>query len=140
MESVRDKIAVVTGGASGIGREMCRSFARAGARVVVADLDDAGMAETAAAVEQEGSAAITVKTDVSHLSDVQALAERAYAEWGAVHVLCNNAGVSVHGGLESATHRDWEWVIGVNLWGVVHGVEAFVQRMIAQKEPGHIAN
>jgi NAD(P)-dependent dehydrogenase (short-subunit alcohol dehydrogenase family) len=140
MESVRDKVAVVTGGASGIGREMCRSFARAGARVVVADLDDAGMAETAAAVKQEGSAAITVRTDVSRLSDVQALAERAYAEWGAVHVLCNNAGVTVHGGLESATHRDWEWVIGVNLWGVIHGIEAFVPRMVRRGEPGHIVN
>jgi len=140
MESLRDKIAVVTGGASGIGREMCRSFARAGARVVVADLDDAGMAETAAAVKQDGSAAITVRTDVSRLSEVQALAERAYAEWGAVHVLCNNAGVSVHGGLESATHRDWEWVIGVNLWGVIHGIEAFVPRMVAKGEPGHIVN
>ena len=140
MDSVRDKVAVVTGGASGIGREMCRSFARAGARVVVADLDDAGMAETAAAVKQEGGAAITVRTDVSRLSEVQALAERAYSEWGAVHVLCNNAGVSVHGGLESATHRDWEWVIGVNLWGVIHGIEAFVPRMVARGEPGHIVN
>jgi len=57
-----------------------------------------------------------------------------------VHVVCNNAGVAIHGGLESATHRDWEWVLGVNLWGVIHGVEAFVPRMIAQKEPGHIVN
>ena len=140
MESVRDKVAVVTGGASGIGREMCRSFARAGARVVVADVDGAGMAETAAAVKEEGSAAISVRTDVSRLSDVQALAERAYTEWGAVHVLCNNAGVTVHGSLESATHRDWEWVIGVNLWGVIHGVEAFVPRMVAGGEAGHIVN
>ena len=140
MESLRDKVAVVTGGASGIGRELCRSFARAGARVVVADVDDARMAETAAAVKQDGGAAITVRTDVSRLSDVQALAERAYAQWGAVHVLCNNAGVTVHGGLESATHRDWEWVIGVNLWGVIHGIEAFVPRMVAKGEPGHIVN
>jgi len=140
MESVRDKVTVVTGGASGIGREMCRNFARAGSRVVVADVDDAGMAETAAAVKRENSAVITVRTDVSRLSDVQALAERAYSEWGAVHVLCNNAGVSVHGGLESATHRDWEWVISVNLWGVIHGIEAFVPRMVAKGEPGHIVN
>ena len=140
MESLRDKVAVVTGGASGIGRELCRSFARAGARVVVADVDDARMAETVAAVKQDGSAAITVRTDVSRLSDVQALAERAFAQWGAVHVLCNNAGVTVHGGLESATHRDWEWVIGVNLWGVIHGIEAFVPRMVAKGEPGHIVN
>ena len=140
MESLRDKVAVVTGGASGIGRELCRSFARAGARVVVADVDAGGMAETAAAVKQEGSAAIEVRTDVSRLADVKALADRAYERWGAVHVLCNNAGVTVHGGLESATHRDWEWVIGVNLWGVIHGIETFVPRMIAKGEPGHIVN
>jgi NAD(P)-dependent dehydrogenase (short-subunit alcohol dehydrogenase family) len=140
MESLRDKVAVVTGGASGIGRELCRSFARAGARVVVADVDAGGMAETAAAVKQEGSAAMEVRTDVSRLADVKALADRAYERWGAVHVLCNNAGVTVHGGLESATHRDWEWVIGVNLWGVIHGIETFVPRMIAKGEPGHIVN
>jgi NAD(P)-dependent dehydrogenase (short-subunit alcohol dehydrogenase family) len=140
LESVRDKVAVVTGGASGIGRELCRAFARAGARVVVADVDERGMAETAAAVKQAGTAAIEVRTDVSRLADVEALADRAYQHWGAVHVLCNNAGVVVRGGLESATHRDWEWVIGVNLWGVVHGIEAFVPRMVAKGEPGHIVN
>src|SRR5512143_2099531 len=128
MESVRDKVAVVTGGASGIGRALCRGFARAGARVVVADLDEAGMDGTVAAVKQVGGEAIPVRTDVSRLTDVQALADRAFAEWGAVHVVCNNAGVTVHGGLESATHQDWEWVIGVNLWGVIHGIEAFVPR------------
>ncbi|PYO56723.1 MAG: short-chain dehydrogenase [Candidatus Rokuibacteriota bacterium] len=99
MDSVRDRVAVVTGGASGIGRELCRGFARAGARVVVADVDEAGMDGTG-----------------------------------------NNAGVTVHGGLESATHQDWEWVIGVNLWGVIHGIEAFVPRMIVRGEPGHIVN
>jgi NAD(P)-dependent dehydrogenase (short-subunit alcohol dehydrogenase family) len=140
MESLRDKTAVVTGGASGIGRALCLAFAREGARVAVADVDEAGMAKTAAEVAATGSRAITVKTDVSRLGDVEALAERAWKEFGAVHVLCNNAGVAVHGGLESAHHKDWEWVIGVNLWGVIHGIEAFVPRMIAQKLPGHIVN
>jgi NAD(P)-dependent dehydrogenase (short-subunit alcohol dehydrogenase family) len=140
MDSLRDKVAVVTGGASGIGRELCLGFARAGARVVVADVDQAGMEETAAGVRQAGSEAIGVRTDVSRLGDVETLADRAFAQWGAVHVLCNNAGVSVHGGLESATHQDWEWVIGVNLWGVIHGIEAFVPRMIARREPGHVVN
>src|SRR5262245_297109 len=140
MESLNGKVAVVTGGASGIGRALCLAFAREGARVVVADLDDAGMAETTADVARAGSAAIAVKTDVSRLDDVQALADRAFAEMGGVHVLCNNAGIALWGGLESATHRDWEWAIGVNLWGVIHGIEAFVPRMIAQKLPGHIVN
>jgi NAD(P)-dependent dehydrogenase (short-subunit alcohol dehydrogenase family) len=140
METLQGRVAVITGGASGIGRELCRRFARAGARLVVADVDEAGMEATVTAVRQAGGDAIMVKTDVSRLADVETLAERAFKEWGAVHVLCNNAGVTVHGGLESATHRDWEWVIGVNLWGVIHGIEAFVPRMIARGEPGHIVN
>jgi NAD(P)-dependent dehydrogenase (short-subunit alcohol dehydrogenase family) len=140
MDTLQDRVAVITGGASGIGRALCRRFAGAGARVIVADVDDAGMESTVAAVRQAGGEAIMVRTDVSRLPDVHALADRAFKEWGSVHVLCNNAGVSVHGGLESATHRDWEWVIGVNLWGVIHGIESFVPRMIAQGVPGHIVN
>src|SRR5215470_8439964 len=140
MENLKGKTAVVTGGASGIGRALCLAFAGEGAHVVVADVDETGMAETAAGVRKAGTRALAVKTDVTKLASVQALAERAWAEMGGVHVVCNNAGVAVHGGLESATHRDWEWVLGVNLWGVIHGVEAFVPRMIAQKEPGHIVN
>jgi NAD(P)-dependent dehydrogenase (short-subunit alcohol dehydrogenase family) len=140
MDRLTERVAVVTGGASGIGRALCLGLARKGARVVVADVDESGMDGTAAAVKQAGGDAITVRTDVSRLGDVEALADRAYARWGAVHVLCNNAGVAVHGGLESATLRDWEWVMGVNLWGVIHGIEVFVPRMIAQREPGHVVN
>jgi NAD(P)-dependent dehydrogenase (short-subunit alcohol dehydrogenase family) len=140
MENLKGKTAVVTGGASGIGRALCFAFGGEGAHVVVADIDEAGMAETAEGVRKAGARALTVKTDVTNLPSVQALAEHAWKEMGGVHVLCNNAGVAVHGGLESATHRDWEWVLNVNLWGVIHGVEAFVPRMIAQKEPGHIVN
>ncbi|HET7876867.1 MAG TPA: SDR family NAD(P)-dependent oxidoreductase [Methylomirabilota bacterium] len=140
MDDFRNKTAVVTGGASGIGRALGLVLAREGARVVVADLDEAGMAETVAGVKKAGSHGIAVKTDVTRRESVQALADRAFGEWGAVHVLCNNAGVAVHGGLEAATHADWEWVLGVNLWGVIHGIEAFVPRMIAQKAPGHIVN
>jgi NAD(P)-dependent dehydrogenase (short-subunit alcohol dehydrogenase family) len=140
METFRERVAVVTGGASGIGRALCLALAAQGARVVVADVDEKGMTATADAVRQAGAQALTMRTDVSSLAEVQALADRAFQEFGAIHVLCNNAGVAVHGGLESATHRDWEWVIGVNLWGVIHGVEAFVPRMIAQKQPGHIVN
>src|SRR5215468_1509406 len=140
MDTLSGKVAVVTGGASGIGRALCLCFAREGARVVAGDLDEAGLAETVAGVRRAGGHAIAVRTDVSRLADVQALADRAFAEWGGVHVLCNNAGVALWGGLESATHRDWEWAIGVNLWGVIHGVEAFVPRMIAQGQPGHVVN
>ena len=140
MNDLEDKIAVVTGGASGIGRALCAAFAAEGAHVVAADLDAAGLAETVAAVTRAGRRGLAVTTDVSRLADVQALADRAFTEMGGVHVLCNNAGVALWGGLESATHRDWEWAIGVNLWGVIHGIEAFVSRMIAQKAPGHVVN
>ena len=133
-------MAVVTGGASGIGRALCLAFAREGMRVVIADLDGPGMAETAAQAGAAGARALAVPTDVSRLAEVQALADRAWRDFGAVHVLCNNAGVGVSGGLEAATHRDWEWVVGVNLWGVIHGLEAFVPRMIAQQQGGHIVN
>src|SRR5213596_3308077 len=137
---LRGRTAVVTGGASGIGRALIQRFAREGANVVVADLDDAGMAAVAGEAQALGVKALAVRTDVADLAQVQALAARAFEAFGAVHVLCNNAGVAMWGGLESATHRDWQWVLGVNLWGVIHGVEAFVPRMIAQKEPGHIVN
>ena len=140
MDTLRGAAAVVTGGGSGIGRALCLALAREGAKVTVADVDEPGMAATAAAIREAGGRAIAVRTDVSRLEDVQALADRAWREWGAVHVLCNNAGVALSGGLESATHRDWQWAIGVNLWGVIHGVEAFVPRMIAQKAPGHVVN
>ncbi|MGH7350615.1 MAG: SDR family NAD(P)-dependent oxidoreductase, partial [Candidatus Rokuibacteriota bacterium] len=130
LTSLRDRTAVVTGGASGIGRALALLFAREGAHVVVADLDEAGMAETVAGVGKAGRRGLAVKTDVSRLGDVQALAERAFKELGAVHVVCNNAGVALWGGLESVTHQDWEWAMGVNLWGVIHGVEAFVPRMV----------
>ena len=140
LTSLKDRIAVVTGGASGIGRALALLFAREGAHVVVADLDEAGMAETVDGVVQAGRRGLAVKTDVSRLADVQALADRAFAELGAVHVVCNNAGVALWGGLESVSHQDWEWAMGVNLWGVIHGVEAFVPRMVAQKQPGHVVN
>src|SRR3990167_5802356 len=140
VDTLRDRVAVVTGGASGIGRALCLAFAREGMRVVIADLDGPGMAETAAQAGAAGARALAVPTDVSRLAEVQALADRAWRDFGAVHVLCNNAGVGVSGGLEAATHRDWEWVVGVNLWGVIHGLEAFVPRMIAQQQGGHIVN
>src|SRR5438128_5063806 len=98
------------------------------------------MADVVGPIRTRGGEALAVRTDVTDLASVQALAERAFGAFGRVHVLCNNAGVALWGGLETATHRDWQWVLGVNLWGVIHGLEAFLPRMIAQKEPGHIVN
>ncbi len=138
--SFRDRVAVVTGGGSGIGQALALAFAREGAHVAVADVDETGMAETCRGVAACGREALAVRTDVSDLAAVQALAERAFGRFGAVHILCNNAGVVVHGGLEAATYADWRWVVGVNLWGVIHGLLAFVPRMIAQRQGGHIVN
>lgn len=137
---VRARGAVVTGGASGIGRAMALALAREGARVVVADVDVRGMDDVVREIGARGGEAVAVRTDVSDRAQVEALATHAFEVFGGVHVLCNNAGVVTHGGLEAATHRDWQWVLGVNLWGVIHGLEAFVPRMIAQKAPGHIVN
>jgi len=133
-------VAVVTGGASGIGRAMAERFAGERAKVVVADIDARALAAVVDSIQARGGEALGVPTDVTDLSSVQALAAAAFEAFGKVSVLCNNAGVALWGGLESATHRDWQWVLGVNLWGVIHGVEAFVPRMIASKEPGHIVN
>jgi len=140
MDSFKGKVAVVTGGGSGIGRALTLALAREGARVVVADVDEGAMAAVAGEARGHGVDALTVRTDVSDLGQVQALAERAWQAFGVVHVLCNNAGVAAWGGLERATHRDWQWVLGVNLWGVIHGIETFVPRMIAGGEGGHIVN
>ena len=140
MDSLRDRVAVVTGGASGIGRALVDVFAREGARVVIADIEEAGALAAARAVEARGGTALAVRTDVTDLAQVQALADRAFGELGSVDVLCNNAGVAIWGALDQATHRDWQWVLGVNLWGVIHGLEAFLPRMIAGKRRGHVVN
>jgi NAD(P)-dependent dehydrogenase (short-subunit alcohol dehydrogenase family) len=140
MESFTHRVAVVTGGASGIGRAMALAFAREGARVVVADIDEAGMAETVAGIVEKGGQALAVRTDVSELAQVEALASQVQDTFGPVHILCNNAGVGIWGGLETNTYLDWQWVMGVNLWGVIHGLQAFLPSMIAHGQGGHIVN
>jgi NAD(P)-dependent dehydrogenase (short-subunit alcohol dehydrogenase family) len=131
---------VVTGAASGIGLALAAALAREGARLVLADVDDAGLDAARASLVAQGNEVVALRTDVSDRAQVQALADRAWSAFGAVHVLCNNAGVSTWGGLETASYRDWQWVLGVNLWGVIHGVETFVPRMVAGGEPGHVVN
>jgi NAD(P)-dependent dehydrogenase (short-subunit alcohol dehydrogenase family) len=140
MRELRDKVAVVTGGASGIGRAMVDRFAAEGMKVVVADVEPTALAATERDLSAAGHAVLAVPTDVSKPGDVDALAERTLARFGKVHVLCNNAGVSVGGPMWEHTLDDWRWVLGVNLWGVIHGVRTFVPIMIRQNEPAHVVN
>ena len=140
MQELKGKVAVVTGGGSGIGAALARAFAVEGMDVVVADIERAGAERVAAEVRGAGRRAFAAQTDVSQREAVEALAERTYRELGACHVLCNNAGVLVAGSLEGRSLEDWEWVLGVNLWGVVHGLTAFLPRMLAQPGEKHIVN
>ncbi|HEV7735058.1 MAG TPA: SDR family NAD(P)-dependent oxidoreductase [Candidatus Binatia bacterium] len=140
MRDLRGKTAVVTGGASGIGRAMAERFAAEGMRVVLADIEPAALEATAVALRAGGAEVLAVPTDVAQGAQVEALADRAVAAFGRVDVVCNNAGVAVSGPAWQHTVADWEWIIGVNLWGVIHGIRAFVPRMLAQGGPGHIVN
>jgi NAD(P)-dependent dehydrogenase (short-subunit alcohol dehydrogenase family) len=140
MKTLEGKVAVVTGGGSGIGRALALGLAREKARVVVADVDEGDAAETVRQMATLGAEGLAIRTDVSDRSQVAALADRVFDRYGATHLLCNNAGVVVHGGLEAATWEDWQWLVGVNLWGVVHGLLAFLPRMIASGEGGHVIN
>ncbi len=140
MQELRGKVAVVTGAASGIGRAMAERFAAEGMKVVLADIEKGALDRAEADMKAGGATVLPVVTDVSCAADVETLARKTIDAFGAVHVLCNNAGVATSGGLETATHRDWQWVLGVNLWGVIHGIEAFVPRMIASRAPGHVVN
>lgn len=141
MEQLTGKVAVVTGGASGIGRALVDRFAAAGMKVVLADVEAEALAKAEAEVQSTGAEAMAVLTDVSDRASVDALAEAVSERFGGTHVLCNNAGVSGGmGALWETTERDWAWVMGVNLMGVVHGIQAFVPGMVASGEPGHIVN
>lgn len=140
MENLQGKVAVITGGASGIGLATARRLAGEGMRIVLADIEERPLSHAVDEIISLGTDAIGVRTDVGELSQVRALADRAFDHFGAVHLLFNNAGVAISGPIQEMTHEDWEWLMRVNLWGVIHGVEEFVPRMIKQGQGGHIIN
>jgi len=140
VKNLRGKVAVVTGAASGIGLALAARFAAEGMKVVMADIEPGPLASAAAVVRRTAPAALESRVDVSSPDDVERLARETYDAFGAAHVLCNNAGVAVIGAVHEHTLADWQWVINVNLWGVIHGVRAFLPRMLAGGDEGHIVN
>ena len=138
--SLQGKTAVITGGASGIGLAMAQRFGLEGMNLVIADVEQGALDVAKDQLRDAGFSCIAMQCDVSDRQAVEALADCSYGEFGAVHVLCNNAGV-VHRDLTwEASIESWEWVLGVDLWGPIYGVHAFVPRMIASGEPGHVVN
>src|ERR1700680_2619876 len=123
MKEFRGKVAVITGAASGIGLGIAERCVREGMKVVLADLDEANLTQAETELKTAGGTVLGVRTDVSKRSDVEALARQALDAFGQVHLLFNNAGVAAGAAPWEATWNDWEWVIGVNLWGVIHGVK-----------------
>lgn len=140
MQDFSNRTAVVTGAASGIGRGLALAFAHAGARVVAADVDADGLDETATICRAAGAAVMSAVVDVRSEVEVQSLADRVDEEFGGTDVLCNNAGVFRGGLVWENPVADWEWVFSVNLYGIVHGLRAFVPRMLARGAEGHIVN
>jgi NAD(P)-dependent dehydrogenase (short-subunit alcohol dehydrogenase family) len=139
MELGPGKVAVVTGAASGIGLALANAFAASGCSVVLADIDQHALDAAAAEVSTSGVETLTVVTDVSNVEQVEALATATLERFGAVHVVCNNAGVGGAGDPWIGPLETWEWVMGVNFWGVVHGVRAFLPHIV-MSGGGHIVN
>jgi NAD(P)-dependent dehydrogenase (short-subunit alcohol dehydrogenase family) len=137
MRELRGKVAVVTGAAGGIGLALCEAFAAAGAHVVMADVDPARLDAAAALLDAD---VLAVPTDVSREEDVHALAERARERFGGVDILCNNAGVTLSRRVWKVAPDDMRWLLGVNFFGVLHGIRAFVPQMLERGAPAHIVN
>lgn len=145
MQNFKDKVAVITGAASGFGREFALIGARLGMKLVLADVQQDALNKTKADLEAQGAQVLAMRCDVRKAEEVQALADATIKKFGAVHLLFNNAGVGAGGLVWENTQADWEWVLGVNLWGVIHGVRIFTPLMLecAKKDSsyrGHIVN
>lgn len=138
MKRLEDRIALVTGAASGIGRATARALSRAGMRLILCDIDERGLADVAAEIGP--ACLLTRRVDVSQSDEVAAFAAEVHARIPAVDLLVNNAGVGLHGGMLDTPLADWDWVLGVNLWGVIHGCHHFVPQMVRRAQGGHVVN
>jgi NAD(P)-dependent dehydrogenase (short-subunit alcohol dehydrogenase family) len=140
MQDFNGKVAVITGGAEGIGRAIAERAAKAGMKLVLADIDGTRLDAVVAEFTGRGIEAIGLKTDVSKAEQIDALAALAFERFGNVHLLVNNAGVGHNRPVWETTQADWDWVMGVNLYGVINGLRAFIPTMLKHGEPGHIVN
>jgi NAD(P)-dependent dehydrogenase (short-subunit alcohol dehydrogenase family) len=139
MKDFRDKVAAITGAASGIGRSLSLELARRGAHLALADVDEAGLAETELQAKRAGVEVTTLQVDVADRAAVEAWADRVVADHGRVNLIVNNAGVAVGASVEGTTYEDFEWLMGINFWGVVYGTKAFLPHLKAAGE-GHVVN
>ena len=139
MKDLKNKVAVITGAASGIGLGLAERFADAGMKLVLADIEEAPLMEVSKRLRAKGTPVLAQRLDVSKGAEMDALARQSVAEFGAVHVVCNNAGVAASGRLWELSEADWKFVLGANLWGVIHGLRVFTPLLLAQNE-GHIVN
>lgn len=140
MRELTGKTAVITGGGGGIGRGMALAFGEAGMNVALADIDEGAARKVADEVASRGVRTLTMQLDVVDRSAVESLANRVYSEFGEANLLCNNAGVSTFEPMHALRDEDWGWVLGVNLHGVINGIQAFLPRMKAQPGDAHIVN
>jgi len=140
MKTFRDRVAVVTGAASGIGRALAERFVAEGMKVVLADIEEAPLQTLARTLADGGATVLPLRVDVAQAAEIEHLADAAYAAYGAVHVLCNNAGVGGTGRTWEVPVAEWEWVLGVDLWSVIHGIRSFVPRMRDGGDEGHVVN
>jgi NAD(P)-dependent dehydrogenase (short-subunit alcohol dehydrogenase family) len=140
MKNLKGKVAVITGGASGLGRTIADVCAHEGMKIVIADIEDRVLQQATSEIQAMGAEVIGVKCDVSKSAEVERLAEKTYETFGATHLLFNNAGVAGGKRAWETTEADWQWEMGVNLWGVIHGIRIFVPWMLASGEEGYVIN